>query len=304
MSEAIETNAAPEVAAGTGAAGAGEGQGAETQTAAVETSVLGAADSPDVKAPANWPDNWRELAAGGDADLMKRLSRFTDPRNVVRSWAEAQKKISQGPQPRPDPQDAAALAEWRKREGIPDKPDGYKVPEVEGFKWADADKPVLADFFEFVHTKDMRPADAQAALEWYGRRMQAQQTQQAEADRSRLVETRQALIDQWGPEFTANKRLAEEFVKSTPLGEALYSARLADGRVLGSTPEFIQWAAEQGRMTFGDASLIGSDGSSTASSRKEEIERTMRDDYEAYLSKGMDKELSKILEAETKMRRR
>ena len=67
------------------------------------------AEPEERQAPADWPDNWRELMAGDDEKVLKRLDRFQSPKNVAKSWLSAEHCSTQaGVMPRPPPQSRSA----------------------------------------------------------------------------------------------------------------------------------------------------------------------------------------------------
>src|SRR5215211_7184327 len=45
------------------------------------------------EAAASWPENWREAAAGGDADVAKRLERYADPAALAKALVETQNTL-------------------------------------------------------------------------------------------------------------------------------------------------------------------------------------------------------------------
>ena len=95
--------------------------------------------------PATWPDDWRGRLAGKDADALKRLNRFQSPEGVYKSWRSLEQRLSAGEIKSALPKDASdeQVAEWRKENGLPEKPDGYQLTRVIGREWTEADKPLL-----------------------------------------------------------------------------------------------------------------------------------------------------------------
>jgi hypothetical protein len=64
----------------------------------------------------------------------------------------------------------------------------------------------------------------------------------------------ETLRAEWGPEFKANSTLAKRFAEEATPGIDWFNARLADGRQLGSIPDFVRAMADMGREKFGDVS--------------------------------------------------
>ena len=76
-----------------------------------------------------WGDDWREKLAGGDEKKLARYSKYASPQALADALVNAQTLISKGEHKKALPVDATpeAMAEWRKNNGIPDKPENYKI---------------------------------------------------------------------------------------------------------------------------------------------------------------------------------
>ena len=77
--------------------------------------------------------------------------------------------------------------------------------------------------------------------------------------------------------------------------------RTPDGRRLVDNPEFIAFAADQGRAKFGDLDFVNPDGEKKHLARKDEIEKIIGTDE--YYEKGYDKEYLEILKKEETRKR-
>lgn len=262
------------------------------------------ADPPKKDVTSDWPDSWRELMAGADEDAAKLAKRYNSPKNILRALKEAQSVIRSGKLKRdmPDPSDEKAMAEWRKEQGVPDDPSGYKLPDTVTKRLTDDDKPVLASFTEFAHSKGAPPAVVEIASEWYINQLETMEAERVQADTSAAEAAEDTLRKDWAHgEFKANLTLAKRFAAEIPgVGAAWSEARLPDGRRIGDIPEFVSWAADMGRDKFGDVTFASSDSAERHASRKAEIEKVMKSDIDRYYTEGMDKEYATILERETK----
>jgi hypothetical protein len=273
------------------------------KTAATETAS-GEAGKTEAKSP--WGDNWREEMASGDEDVAKAISRYGSPKGVARALREAQATISSGLKrpAKPDGKDEKAMAEWRKAEGIPDDPTGYKLPEAVQKKMVDEDKPILSSFTEFAHKKGARPDVVEIASEWYVDMVEAAHAKQITDDKIASEEAEDALRKDWAHgEFKANTTLAHRFIEGIPGVGAKWAEARIDGKRIGDIPEFISWAADQGREKFGDVAFTSSDSERKHSARKEEIEKVMNSDIDRYYSEKMDVEYAAILDKEAKRRK-
>lgn len=256
------------------------------------------ADPPADDKPAALPDNWRELAAGEDEDALKLLKRYGSLNGVVKALSEAQKTIRAGVKKpeMPDPKDEKAMAAWRKAEGIPDTPEGYKLAEPITKRLIDADKPVLANFTEFAHGKNAPPAFVEMAAEWYVDMSEKAAEAQAQADDKAKEDAEDALRDAWSrDEYKGNLTLAKRFWESSGI-EGLSEARLPDGRRLGDVPGFVQFSSDQGRTAFGDVVFSSKDAESAHTNRRSEIEKIRDSDFARYENEGLDKELRTLIE--------
>lgn len=253
------------------------------------------------------PDDWRETAAQGDEEILKQLKRYGSLSGVAKALVEAKKTLRSGKmkQEMPDPSDEKAMAEWRKSEGIPDDPSGYVLPEDVTKRLVDEDKPVLSAFTEYAHQNNARPESVELAARWYTDWQEQVAEQQNEADTIAKDATEDALRKDWShAEYKTNMKLAQKFVSQVPgLGPDILGLRAPDGRMAGSIPEFILWAAEQGRAQWGDLAFADGDAERKHTARKEEIEKIRDTDFDRYERDGLDKEYREILEKELSRKR-
>jgi hypothetical protein len=246
------------------------------------------------------PDNWREMAAGKDDDLLKLAKRYGSIGGILKALDETKKALRAGKPAAamPDPKDEKALAEWRKAEGIPDDPTGYKLPESVTKRIVDEDKPILSSFTEFAHKKGARPDVVNIASEWYVEMAEAAQAKQTEADKQALEDAEDALRKDWAHgEYKANMTMAKRWIEGIPgIGADWAEARMPNGKLLGSDPAFITWASDMARQKFGDLAFSTSDGERKHNMRREEIEKIRDTDFERYENEGLDKELRTLIE--------
>jgi hypothetical protein len=280
-----------------------DNQATETVT---ETATETETETETEKKESDWPDDWRERMAAGDEDLAKIINRYGSPRSLAKALKDAKDTIRSGKLKRdmPDASDEKAMAEWRKEQGIPDDPSGYQLPDEVTKLLTDHDKPLIANFTEFMHREGATNAEVARAAKWYTAAMEDIQAQQIETDRGAAETAEEALRKEWAHgEYKANLTLGKRFIESIPgVGADWTEARLPDGRRLGDIPDFVMWAAEQGRDRFGDVTFANSDSEKRHSARKSEIEALMKEDINKYYETGADKEYAQILERESKRR--
>ena len=248
------------------------------------------------------PDDWRELASAGDEDALKLLKRYGSLNGVVKALIEKDKLIRSGKirKDMPDAKDEAAMAEWRKNEGIPADATGYVFPDDVKKRMTDEDKPLLSSFTEFAHKHNARPDVVEIASRWYFDMVEGIQAKNLEADAAAEEEAEESLRKEWsGGEYKTNLNLGKRFIESIPgVGEQWTEARMPNGRRLGDIPEFVKWASDMGREQFGDLAFATGDAERKHVARKEEIEKIRNTDFERYEREGLDKEYRKIIEKE------
>lgn len=313
MTEAMEkidavTNEADTPAADA-VAGADQGGGekVEDNAAAVDTAVATEGDdkATDEVKP-EWPEDWREKLANGDEAMLKVLKRYSSPTTFAKGWKEREDLIRSGKlkAAKPDGTDEKAMAEWRKENGVPDDPTGYVIPDAVKGVLVDEDKPLVTAWFEDAHAAGMPQEMAAKGIEWYGKIIGGLQEQQAKNDKEARDAAEDALRKEWShAEYKANTTLGARWLASTPLGETWADLRTPDGRRLGDNPDFMMWAADNGRQSFGDVSFATGDAERQHTARKEEIESIMKSDINRYFKEGLDKEYATILQKEQKRTR-
>lgn len=253
------------------------------------------------------PDDWRDIAAGGDEDTLKLLKRYGSISGVAKALKEAQKAIrsGKGTPEMPDPTDEKAMKEWRKAAGVPDDPTGYTLPDDVTKRLTDDDKPILSSFTEFAHKNNARPDVVELGAKWYVEMEEAAAADRLEKDKLASSDAEDTLRKDWAHgEYKSNTTVAKRWISEIPgLGDTFTEVRALDGRRLGDIPEFVAWAAEQGLSKYGDLAFSNSDSERKHTARKEEIEKIMKTDINQYREEGLDKEYQQILEKELARKR-
>lgn len=303
--EAAAAEAAAAAAAGDKDDGADKGAGADDKGGSFLDGADDLADKGG-KGPADFPDDWRDKMAAGDAELRKALDRYKSPADVAKANRDAQIKLRSGKTVSDDPMPDAEkepdkAAEWRKARGIPPDPTGYAVPDTVKNIVTDADKPRLAEFTEHMHKNNVPASAVGPALEFYFQTQEAANEAIATADAADKADVEETLRAEWGPEFKPNSTLAKRFAEEVTPGVNWFAARLPDGRVLGNIPDFVKSLADLAREKYGDVSFAGAEAIQKTTARKEEIERRMVEDPTGYEGDAkMRQEYHDIIEAELK----
>jgi hypothetical protein len=258
-------------------------------------------------------DDIRDLIAGNDPALRKLLGRYSSFKTMAQALKNSQATISAGKlkgavsdEPMPDAEaDPDGAKEWRKARGVPDDPTGYVLSDEVTKRLVDEDKPVLASFTEFAHAKGARPDVVAIGTEWYVSQVEAMAAAEANADKEAGSTAEESLRGDWGREYKGNINVAHRFISAIPgLGTDFAVARGPDGRRLVDKPEFVLWAAEQGRAMFGDSDFANDEGEARHVNRRTEIEKIRDTDFDRYEREGLNKELHDLIEKDLKRGKR
>lgn len=286
---------APEVATG---GDKGDAVGADAGTGTLLDSVDKAVDGKSTPV-GQWPEKWREDIAGSlgltdqkeiDKELS-RLARMKSPADAYKMARELERKMSSGQIKKALPENATPeqKAEWRKENGIPDKADGYVIPDIKGHEWTDDDRAVATDLFASLHEADVPQAAADAVLKWYPKFAQQQREQFALTNQKAREETEDHLRKEFGDEYRPNIKLLERLFKDTatlpePMSRALLTATLPDGRILLNDPTIASFLVGLARQNYGDGAILTGEQEATLSSREEELVKVMQTDINRFNS--------------------
>lgn len=237
-------------------------------------------------APATFPNDWRALLADGDEKLAKELERHPDPRSLAKSWREQKATISKGLPKVTLPENATPeqISEWRKDNGIPEKPSDYKIELPNGLTVGEQDKPLVDKFLERMHAKNTPPALVNEALSTYYEMQEEQSAALYEAVKEARSASEEELRGEWGAEFKSNVNAAKSLVVNAfgpELADAVMAATDGSGIPLGNNAQFLRGILALAKDINPAAGALppGMDGSiGTLQSEKAKYEKQMRDD--------------------------
>lgn len=280
-------SATPAAAAGAGAEVTLAGGGTGGTPAAAAAAAAAAATPKPGELPAGF--DFRAYLAGGDKDAEKDLAKYTDPKAVYKSLRDLQAKISKGelkapPAALPANATPEQKAEYRKANGLPETAEAYveKLALPDGVVIGAADKPLVTDFAKAMFEQGASQDEMNRAVSWFYQAQDREKAQRVEADGQLRVSSEVALRSEWGADFTPNMNAFGAFKATMPadLQATLFTARTADGRMLGDTAEFLKLGAQLGRMLNPAATLIvpaGGDAGKTIGDEIGAIEKSMYD---------------------------
>lgn len=276
-----------------GGGGAGEGNGGDSGDAASAGEsaqsgappIVGQGADPGTRspAPADWPDDWRAKASGGDDKKMQRLQRYSSPQAVADALFAAQSKIDSGAYKLSLPADAKPeeIAAYRASLGIPESADKY---DLTGVEIGETEKPMVDKFRAHAHALNLTPEQLKGTLKGYFEISEATRAERAAKDIEYKNEAEDRLRANWGNDFRANINNITNYLDSKGIREQLLIGRLADGRPIGSSPEILTWLADIARAEnpLGITTPSGQTQMASINDEIAKIEEFMRKDRKAY----------------------
>ena len=259
---------------------AGTGATTTVVTDASKTDV-----EPAVTAPADWPTDWREKAAGGDAKKLQRLTRYTSPQAIADALIAAQNRISAGDLKVALGKDAKPeeIAAYREAHGIPEAPEKY---DLTGLDFDQAEKAMVDKFLTSAHSANMTPTQVRASLEAFTKLSEDARNTRLSDDEAIKTKAEDKLRSEWGNEYRTNINLITNLLDGAPAGfrDKFLHGRLSDGTPIGSDPDALQFLVNLARER-NPAGVVVPSGVATESAVMDElskIEKLMRTDRAAY----------------------
>jgi hypothetical protein len=292
------------------------------------TIASGVTEDKPVAAPADWPEDWREKAAGGDEAEMKRLSRFASPADMFKAYRALEAKLSSGQVKKealPEGATAEEVAAWKKEQGLPLKADEYieKMELPKGVVFGEAEKPLVNSFAEAALKNNWDQRTYNAALSWWSEEQVKIQAAREAADDEFHQKSDDALRAEWGNDYRKNVNAIGNILATLPdemhirdgnrteVGGVLLAARLPNGRLLGDHPVFVKWLANQARELNPTATLLPAgtgDPTGSIDNEIQNIEKLMKDRTSEYWrgpkSGEMQQRYRDLLEGRERMSKR
>lgn len=239
------------------------------------------ADKPPT--PADFPEDWRQKFAGETKSDLKKLELYNSPTDVWKALKAAQQRISSGELKKQLPTNPSSeeLAEWRKDNNVPEKPDQYDTNLGNGVVWGELDKPILESLSSWAHSKNMPQGAVKDMLSWYVAEQDKIAERRDERDEQTRMLTEEALRAEWGTEFKRNLNAQGNYFAGAAEGlyDSIMTARDANGVPLGNRKDVLAFFADQARKANPYATLVpgGDGGAKSAETRFEELNKLQRD---------------------------
>ena len=257
---------------------AGTGATTTVVTDASKTDV-----EPAVTAPADWPTDWREKAAGGDAKKLQRLGRFTSPQALADAFIATQNKLAETRPALTKDAKPEELAAYRTALGIPETPEKY---DLTGLDFDQTEKAMVDKFLTSAHSANMTPTQVRASLEAFTKLSEDARNTRLSDDEALKTKAEDKLRSDWGNEYRTNINLITNLLDGAPSGfrDKFLHGRLSDGTPIGSDPDALQFLVNLARER-NPAGVVVPSGVATESAVMDElskIEKVMRTDRAAY----------------------
>lgn len=222
---------------------------------------------------------WNEVAAeiaGEDKKLYDRLIRMKGgASDVVKAWRamEVERDSGKWAKKLPTHYTAEELAEFKKANGIPDKPDGYDINLGNGIVWGDNDKPHIDDFTRYALENNMTQEEVKRGLGWWSAYQERLVQIAEEADVNNAALSKIELRAKWGANEPRNLTFLRnqfEGVSKDAWGN-LVNARGPDGRRLGDNPEMMVTIFDKLKASDPEAYELPGNGQDVGKSLDEEM---------------------------------
>ncbi|SCW39108.1 hypothetical protein SAMN02927900_01297 [Rhizobium mongolense subsp. loessense] len=244
--------------------------------------------------------------------MLKQLERYKSKEAIQRGMREAYNAAKAGRKAvtltdKSTPEEVKA---YREAMGIPEDPAAYPGDFREDYKATDADKAILGDFKAAMHARNVPPAAASAALDWYQDFATAQQ-QELDGNLAKVAkETQAALRNEWGGEYDGNIGAAQQLM-TAHLGkegfEGMMGLRLMDGSRLQDNIAFVKMMAQLGADYYGGNAIMTGDVETTAKTVQERIDELLAlrvSDPEKYKSDDVQQKITKLYSQRDKIKAR
>lgn len=260
-------------------------------------------DAETSKPPADWMQDWREKASGGDEKRLAKLKTMGSPVDLANSYFELErlKDSSRRIPDLPDKPTEEQLTEYRKAVGVP-RDGKYNFDLGEGFVWTEADKSMMDDFGKFAYETHMPEKYVRTAVTWQALHNRQKAEEFAKADKALLYEATTTLMQEWGPDYDGQMNAVSAFMSKLPPEDAkdILHGRTASGKVIGNHPAFLRFAANT-EMQLNPASLLiphaGGDASKTIDDQVVEVQQMRLTDQKRYYSPEYQRHVDKVYAA-------
>lgn len=158
-----------------------------------------------IKERGEFGPDWRKVIAEDNPEHLKTLERFQSPKALYESYHGLRSKVSSGELKAvtafPDKGTPEQQTAWRAEQGLPAKPEDYKLELPKGVVVGEDDKPFVDGFLKYAHGKNMSTEAVNTSLAWWGEERLRRQEAVAVNTAKVKQETEDKLRAEWGQEY-------------------------------------------------------------------------------------------------------
>lgn len=261
-------------------------------------------------------DGWRAHLAAGSTDSekeLKQLERYESPSEIWRKARELEKRMSSGELRTALPKGATAqeVAQWRKDNGIPEKPEDYKITMPAGRQPPKEDDKFLKSFLKGAHDSHYTQAQVDQALNVFYQEVDRQEAAITEGEKLAEQKADEKLRQEWGGDYRVNKQLAEALLARAPAGfrDRFMNGFLQDGTPVKASVEAWKWIVQMEREINPASTVLpglSGDPAKGVGERINELKKLMANSTSDYWkgpkAEGMQAEYRQLLEAQEKLK--
>lgn len=296
--------------------GAGGSTGGVASTGvAASTGVSTGSASTGAAAFMGWGDGWRSEMAKGSTDAereLKQLERYESPEQIWKKARELEKRMSSGELRTSLKKDATTqeIAAWRKENGVPEKPEDYKVTMPAGRQAPKEDDSFLKAFMKSAHEANYTQGQVDSAIASFYSEVDRQADSVTESEKKAEQTTEDLLRKEWQADYRTNKAMAEALLARAPDGfrDRFMNGYLADHTPIKASPEAWKWLVQMEREINPAATVVpgaGGDLGKTIDTELAEIRDFRKKNSAAYFKdEKMQARYRDLLSAQEKLKAR
>jgi len=194
-----------------------------------------------------------------DEKLKEHAARFTSPEEAIKANLNARSKLSKAIVIPGKDASEEEIADYRKKLGVPDKPDAYVFEGVTGNPEATADQKAAMEKWSGMFHKFNIPAEAaKSMVSEFSSEIKAAVESQKAADVEFAKRSEAELREEWKGDYDRNIKFANRAVREL-MGDRYENAKkieMRDGRFVMDHPEMVRVFAQIGRE-MGEGRLGG-----------------------------------------------
>ena len=214
----------------------------------------------------------------GDRKTREFADRFTSPAHLAEAALNFRRKLSNAIVPPGKDASEHEIADFRRKLGVPDSPEGYDValPGDSSQQLDEGARARLGGFLKEMHKAGATPGAVQAAVDSYSAMVADVEQTLARADANFRQTAEAQLAREWGPDLDRNTEIARRAVREFDDGGGfarLMETAVVDGVKLGRHPSFLRLMACVGRRMAEDGAHLAPEGNprQTAQERIDDI---------------------------------